>query len=330
MLKNFIKRVIIFGSPVILLVISYFVFDPFHILRGYDFYGSNFKKTFNRNRMSTEMFLRNNPKYHFKSFILGSSRSSAFRTNAWSKYINDPAPYHFDSFNDNISGMLGKLEYIEKQGNSIENALLVFDRDTFSEQFEESNSIVHYKDYRWTNENVFSYHLAFFKAFFQKQYFIYFLDLKINNTYRPAMDEFFKFKYFYTAPFNDFTFPDNEAKIKKDSISYYQQKEFKNRNPKPKNLDKSIKTQHIVDLIALKKLLDKNKTKYKVVFSPMFDQRYLDLQDKSLLIKLFGADNFYDYSGKNKYTNDISNYYEPSHFTPRVGEEIMSEIYSKK
>jgi hypothetical protein len=312
------------------LALSYFIFDPFHVLRGYDFYGSNFKKTFNRNRMSTEMFLRNNPKYNFKSFVLGSSRSSAFRTKAWAKYINDPTPFHFDSFNDNISGMRGKLEYIEKQGNKIENVLLVLDKDSFSEQFEESNSIVHYKDYRWTNENVFSYHLAFFKAYFQKQYFIYYLDLKINDTYRPAMDEFFKFKYFYDAPFNDFLFPENEAQIKKDSIGYYRQKEFQNRKTNPKNLDKTIKIHHVIDLIAVKKLLSRNKTSYKVVFSPMFDQRNLDPDDKTLLISLFGADKFYDFSGKNKYTDDISNYYELSHFTPRVGEGIMSEIYSKK
>jgi hypothetical protein len=330
MLKNFIKRAIIFGSPVILLALSYFVFDPFHVLRGYDFYGSNFKKTFNRNRMSTEMFLRNKSKYNFKSFIFGSSRSSAFRTDAWAKYISDPTPYHFDSFNDNISGMLGKVEFIEKQGSKIENALIVLDKDTFSEQFEESNSIVHHKDYRWTDESIFSYHLTFFKSYFQKQYFIYYLDLKINDTYRPAMDEFFKFKYFYSAPFNDFLFPENEAQIKKDSIGYYQQKEFLKREANPKPLEAMIKIHHVIDLIALKENLLRQKTKFKVVFSPMFDQRTLNIKDKTLLINLFGQDNFYDYSGKNKYTNDISNYYELSHFTPRVGEGIMSEIYYKK
>jgi hypothetical protein len=329
MLINFIKRAMLFGMPVLLLAVSYFVFDPFHVLKAYEFYGSNYKKTFNRNRMSTEMFLNNNPKYHFKSFVLGSSRSSAFRTNTWAKYINDPTPYHFDSFNDNISGMRGKLEFIEKQGNAIENVLLVFDKDTFSEQFENAKSVIHHKDYRWTKEDRFSYHTRFFKSYFQKQYFFYFLDLKINDTYRPAMDEFFKFKYYYTAPFNDFTFPENEAQIKKDSIGYYKQKEFQNRNSNPKSLEETIKIHHVVDLIEVKKILDRNKTKFKVIFSPIFDQRPLHKRDVELIKNIFGAGKFYNYSGKNKYTNDISNYYELSHFTPRVGEGILSEIYSK-
>ncbi len=327
MFARFIKRVIIFGIPVVLLVISYFLFDPFHVLQSYDQYGSNYLKTFNRNRMSTELFLINNPKYKFKSFVFGSSRSSAFRTQTWAKFINDPTPYHFDSFNDNISGIRGKMEFINKQGNKLENVLLVFDKDTFSEQFEESNSIVHHKDYRWTDENIISYQLKFFKAYFMKQYFVHFLDLKMNNTYRPAMEEFFKFKYYYEAPFNNFLFPDNEKQIKSDSLNYYKKPEFLNRNQNPKSLDSMIKTHHVADLIAVKKLLVKNKSNYKVVFSPIFDQRSLNARDKKWLISLFGEDKFFDYSGKNKFTNDISNYYEPSHFTPRVGEGILSEIY---
>jgi hypothetical protein len=327
MFSKFVKRTFLFLSPVLILALSYFVFDPFHVLKSYPFYGSNYLKSFNRNRMSTDTFLRNNKKYNFKSFIFGSSRSSAFRTYDWAKHINDPTPYHFDSFNDNISGIRGKIEFIENQGNKLENVLLVFDKDTFNEQYEESNSIVHHKDYRWTKENFFSYHFTFFKAYFQKQYFVHYLDLKLFNTYRTSMDEFFKFKYYYKAPFNDFYFPDNEAQIKEKGEAYFKEPDFVNRKPNPNGLEQLIKIHHVVDLIAVKEMLKRNNTKFKVVFSPIFDQRILDPKDVKTLQNVFGKESFYNYSGKNQYTNDVHNYYEPSHYMPSIGKRIMEEIY---
>ena len=66
--KQFIIKLLIFGSPIWFLIISYILFDPFHIIYSYDAYGSNFLKTYNRNRISTETFLRNNQKYNFSSF----------------------------------------------------------------------------------------------------------------------------------------------------------------------------------------------------------------------------------------------------------------------
>ena len=40
--------------------------------------------------------------------------------------------------------------------------------------------------------------------------------------------------------------------------------------------------------------------------------------------------NKYNYSGINRFTRDIHNYYENSHFRIRVGREIMDEIYQDR
>jgi hypothetical protein len=327
-LLYFTKRILIFGSPILFLAILYVFFDPFHVIYGKDYYGSNFLKTYNRNRISTEVFLRNNPKYQYRSFIFGSSRSSAFHTKDWSKFINDPQPFHFDAFNDNISGIAGKVKYIKKQGNKIENALLVIDNDTFSEQYEETESIVHLKDHRWQDTtNVFSYHLSFFKSFFKKQYFISYFDLKIFKKFRPYMDEFFKFKYFYTEKSNDFLFPENIEAIRSDSIKYYSNPEFLDRIKNPAAYDKKIKKDHLKDLKIIADIFKNDKTKCKVIISPLFDQRALNPVDLEILKIYFGKENIFDYSGVNKYTEDITNYYELSHYKPELGRVILSEIY---
>lgn len=323
----FIKRVILFSSPILLLVAFYFISDPFNVLYQPENYGSNYLKTYNRNKISTDVFLKNNKDYNFSSFIFGSSRSSAFHTKAWSPLINDPQPYHYDSFNDNISGIDEKVNYILKQGNHIKNAIIVIDNDTFSEKFDESESIVHLKDYRLSGENIILYHLTFFKSFFKKQYFVSYIDLKIFKTFRPYMEEFFKFKYFYTPISNDFLFPENIEQIKKDSVAYYNADEFKNRAIAPKMLEVSIKKHHVENLKSIASKLKKQKTNYKIIISPLYDQRVFNPVDKEILSIYFGKENIYDFSGKNKYTNDISNYYEQSHYKPSTGSAILKEIY---
>ncbi len=327
---KFIPKILLFASPFIVLALSYFVFDPFHVLKNYKHYGSNYLKSFNRNRMSTQTYLNYKDEFSFQSFIFGSSRASAFHTQEWAKYIGDPNPYHFDAFNDNISGIRGKLEYIDKNKSEIKNALVIIDSDTFSEQYDKSESIVHHKDYRWTDEWAINYHTRFFKSYFKEKYFISYLDLKIFKTYRPFyMDEFFKFKYYYTTPHNDFLFPEIIEKIKEDSIGYYSYKEFHTRLANPAMFERQIQPQHLADLKKIDSLFTVHKTDYKIIIGPGFDQREYNPIDVEILVGLFGKSRVYNYSGKNKYTNDISNFYEMSHYKPLVGAGIMKEIYTK-
>ncbi len=329
--KKYIKRILIFGIPFWLLALSYFVFDPFYVLRNYEEYGSNYLKTFNRNRISTQIFLNNNPKYNFQSFVFGSSRSSAFRTSDWAKYIGDAHPYHFDGFDDNISGISGKIQFLEQQGTKIKNALIVIDDGTFSEKYDESGDIIHLKDFKWPGRNPVLYHLEFFKAFFKKHYFISYFDVKINHTYRPSMVDLFHFNFFYDTPHNDFLFPDNESEIKKDSIKYYRNPRFKNRYWRPGPSDKQIAEHHLKDLKIIKEIFDKNGTDFKIIISPLYNQIEYNAVDLEILNIYFGKENVYNFSGKNKYTNNIGNYYdEMSHYKPLLGNELLREIYQKE
>ena len=141
------------------------------------------------------------------------------------------------------------------------------------------------------------------------------------------MDEFFKFKYFYTTPNNDFLFPENIELLKKDSLLYYKNDWFPHKPENPKMNEKSIKEHHLKDLELVADAFKRNKTNYKVIIAPLYDQRAFNLRDKALLEKYFGKNNVYDYSGKNELTNYLGNYYEGSHFKPVVGKKIMQEIY---
>jgi hypothetical protein len=50
----------------------------------------------------------------------------------------------------------------------------------------------------------------------------------------------------------------------------------------------------------------------------------------NLLILKFGSSNVYNFSGKNEFTTDLSNYYESSHYRPLLADKILKEIYQTK
>ena len=77
----------------------------------------------------------------------------------------------------------------------------------------------------------------------------------------------------------------------------------------------------------MRDILVKNHTNFKIVISPLYDQRKLNPQDLSRLNEIFGPGHIYDFSGKNSFTGDYHNYYETSHYRLPVTDSIISMIY---
>ena len=112
--------------------------------------------------------------------------------------------------------------------------------------------------------------------------------------------------------------------LAKQHIEYYR---FKQRDSIEHIDNQILHAEHIELLSQIHELFVDGNTNYKIVVSPLYDQIKLNPTDKSILDSIFGAENVYDYSGINKYTQDSLNYYESSHYRPRVASQIMNEIY---
>lgn len=328
---EFSKRVFLFGSPFLLLALSYFVFDPFHVLRNYDSYPDNYLEAYNRNRISTQIFLNNNPKYNFKSFVFGSSRSSVFFTQDWGKYIGDSNAYHFDASNECISGIANKISFIDKQQNKIENALIIFDGETFNYAIDTSSSIIHIQDYKWSGQSKFAYNLLFFKAYFKDLFFLKYFDTKLFHTYRPYMyGVFSKMHMIYTPINNNFIFKEYNDELVKDSTAYYSRDLFYKRDTLAKLEEpQSIKPYQHKFLKQIKDVLSKNKTNYQIVIAPTYSLKKFNKEDLEVLKQYFEPTRIHDYSGKNNLSLPLSNFYEIYHFKPSVARIIMKDIYEK-
>ncbi len=329
MFRKFSLKITLFLSPIFLLVLGYFYFDPFMILRKYDNYPNNFAKSLNRDRISTQVFLNNNPKYRYNSFIFGSSRSSVFYTNAWSKHISEKTPFHFDASCETIFGISTKLDFIDKQGNKIKNALFVMDGGTFAYEQDTLGSIF-VQDYRVSGLPQWKYHLIFANSYLSNGFFVAFYDYLLLGKFRHYMRKFLEFREInYTPIGNDFIFTSYINEIAKDSIKYYHQPDFfYKRSAKAIVSPPIIQNYQLNYLKNIKKLLEKHQTNYKIVIGPTYNQVIFNPKDLQILIDIFGKNHVYDYSGKNRFSEDIGNYYEIYHYKPQVANAIMNEIYS--
>ena len=70
--------------PLILLAGIYIWTDPFRCVHPFDI---NDVDATNREYLSTELFLRNYPTYHYNSFIFASSRGGGLNTYQWKQYL---------------------------------------------------------------------------------------------------------------------------------------------------------------------------------------------------------------------------------------------------
>ena len=95
-MKRFIITITIgIAIPLVILLAIYLWTDPFRCLHAFDI---NDVDATNREYLSTELFLRNNPTYHYNSFIFSSSRGGGMNTYQWKTYLSEDAqPFLFQS-----------------------------------------------------------------------------------------------------------------------------------------------------------------------------------------------------------------------------------------
>lgn len=328
--KKFFSKLILFGSPLILLVLGYLIFDPFQVLYTYESYPDNYKKSLNRDRISTQMYLNGKDKFNYQSFIFGSSRSSVFYTKDWTPYINDPTPFHFDASCETISGIANKMKFIEKNGSKLKNALIVLDIGSFDYEQDTLGSIF-VQDHRATELSWYKYHLIFLNSYFSNGFFLRYYDQKIFGKFRPYMNGFLEHRNItYTPVNNDFIFTSYEDEIKKlGEEKYFSQPLFYERDSVEKMNKPIIKEYQLKFLEEIKTVLKRQNTNYRVIIGPLYNQLKFNPKDIGILHKYFGKDNVYDFSGVNQFTKDKRNYYEIYHYRPNVARAILKKIYEK-
>lgn len=339
-MKRFIKQLLVFcsiGTLYIFLVIIVNLKDPFKVYGNYDTYYENSVVELNREYVCLQLFKKNNKKKAINSFIFGSSRSLAYKIPDWEKYLDEKANgFHFDATGEGIYGIYNKLNYLKKNNVEIKNALIILDYNVLK-TVENRKGHLSISPPELSEEDSFSYYKEFIFATANWNFMLEFLNYDFFNK---------------AAGCNRFIVPPNEFSNRSDNetadfyygtdkrIALNEKGYYKEQLKKEVFYDRSkIKTVIEEEPISIKEkkllkgiteILKSEKTNYKIVISPLYDQKKMSFSRLDLLKKLFGANNVYDFSGKNNFTNSIYNYYETSHYRTNVAIAIMDIIYEKR
>lgn len=325
-----LKKIILILLPLLVMLSAYLLFDPFEVVYRYRAHYNDPRIPCNWDYNQVETLIRNYAERRYDSFIFGSSRSTAFSTRDWLPYIPDGRPLHFAALNESIYGIHRKVLFLSREKLPIRNALIVLDTQLLS-QVTNSSGLLYLKHPKISGESPLSFQLTCFRSFIDIPFLAGYLDYRATGRVRPLFSGSFVEGGGYDPATGDKFLPDKEKAIEETPEAYYKQRvslffprDFTKQGSSPPVLGGIQRTM----LREMRGVFDRFGTDYRIVISPNYDLKRLNPEDLTLLRGIFGKERVYDYSGINRFTRDLHNYYETSHYRPRVGREIMREIYA--
>jgi len=340
-MKIFITNIIRFSAFgiifIIILGLPYLYFDPFKVLYDYNSFYETTAVTLDKDYVSTETFIKNSENLDYNSFILGNSRSIFYQVSDWKKHLNNNAIcFHFDASAESLWALNKKVEYIDKKGNNIQNILLILDYSILIQDKPNTGHLFIISPALVGESNIVEFHRTFFLAFLTPKFLYAFFDYKISGKVKPYMKKGSLLDdrpLDYDLSTNEERFDYFENQIKENENIYYSQQRLSVFYPRDttnqKFSKKCIYNSQKTLLENIATITKKHNTKIKVIINPLYDQLKLDESDLKYLKSTFGAENVFDFSGINKFTNDYRNYYETSHYRPQVAREILSIVYEE-
>lgn len=317
MTKKIIFKVFLALLPLIILGVFYLVTDPFMVLRHYpDLYHPN--KThleLNEDYVATEEFLKIYPTEGYDSYVFGSSRSRYYTPEEWLKRKPGIKAFHYGVAMESLYGIAAKLSFIESKGLAIKNAILVVD-ESLLKTATNSNGHLFRKHPLLSGESKLDFQFAFFIDFFDFEAISSYLKLLTSEEKKLEEDPQIL----------------AERQIREDSEAYYQARSevFYEREPIEKVADPVLKKEHIELLKSIRKIFDKENTDYRIVISPLYDQKKLNPEDLNTLYTIFDTKHVFDFSGINDMTASKYNYFEREHYRPHITNRILDSLYAQE
>lgn len=327
---------VIGAIPFLIVVIVYAVLDPFKVIKTYNpiFLGNVEGEVMtSRDYVGTVTLLNNYQQIPYNSFVFGNSRSLVFGVDDWKQHLSTGSNcFHYNAPSEALYALTKKVEFIDKKGLQIANALLVLDYGILVKDVPNSGHLFMMSPQLVDYDNIVDFHRTYFKAFLTPEFLKAYIDFKLTRKIKPYMVDNHLLNS-ARRKYNDIT---NEVRMDyfEDLIKkgkYYTPKrmsDFQKRDSIAVSYPETIKGSQKVLLKTIYDVLVKHATNYKIIISPTYDQKKIHEKDLEYLKGLFGEQRVFDFSGKNKYTEDYHNYYEEIHYRPHVAKEIMDEIYA--
>lgn len=329
---------ILAALPVALFTGIYIWLDPFRIIHTYEPYFSDkdpMHVGWNKSFISTDNFNRHYEKEKYNSYIFGSSRSINYRAADWRRHLPSNASiYHFDASSETLTGILCKIKYIKSKGLDIENALIILDIELLPRKEDKENHLFIQHPELTPEHDFLKFHMAFFNVFRQRTFLKALYDLKLYDFQEEMVETGILTKHnpSYDPETNEERYPGIDSLIRFSSEQYYTPERLSQfpRNKEeilaPAYLEPGSKPFNI--LLQIKKELA-NDCDYYIIISPTIKLLRLNASDLRSLQQIFGTERVFDFSGKNKISEDYHSYYDDkSHSRPEICKILIDSIYS--
>ena len=182
---RFTMKLSILLTPFIVLLVVYFLNDPFMVLRHYNRY-DNSPVMLNEGYIGWQMYMNNRDSIAFDSFIMGNSCTMAYQCHEWEKYLDGGRAVRLFGNAESIAAISKKLQALERNGAEIKNLLLILDKESLGKDQLLSNHN-HVLPPAISGISNFSFQEKFCQAFFFPNFLFPYLDYKIFHQYRPYM-----------------------------------------------------------------------------------------------------------------------------------------------
>lgn len=327
-MKKFVITILLFVTiPLILLAGVYAWTDPFRCVHAFDI---NDVDDTNREYLSTELFMRNEPTYHYNSFIFSSSRGGGLNTYQWKQYLPDGAqPFLFQAWSESLTGIELKLNYLNEHHIPIDNALILLDIPGTYAKEQLPHAALSMKHYLFTDKSKFEYNAVQFFNFIQKpSLWVSSANSKIKGVKKPCSSDTITNDW-ESVNRNNYTELPAQDSLKHCSDMTRRTFLTKWEQRKEKVSEPLINDRFVNQLRRIRAILEANHTDYHIIVTPApcYTNPAINPKDLSILQAVFGGKRVHDYSGKNEMTEDYNNFSDPEHFGLRVGYLIVEDIY---
>lgn len=324
-------RLLLLLLPFLAIVVVYFIFDPFMVLHRYKRFDRS-HVMLNEAYVGWQNYMTNRDSIGYSSFIVGNSCTMAFRTDDWEKYLpkGDRAVRFFDT-GETLGGVSQKLEALDAAGAPIKNVLVVVSKGLLKEAYPmEDNG--HLFSAEVAKMSQIEFQMCFLQKFLNPNFTIPYLDYMVTGEYSSYMNGIINPGAPIREPYtNNFINP-REKDIKSEGDRFWttNKKDFPPRVDAGKEDERVIFSKQLKLLQDIKHVCDRHGASLVFVVGPEYNQKRLNGRDVMLLKSVFGDTAVWDFTGINRFTSDVYNYYDQNHYRPVLGRLLLEHIYGKQ
>lgn len=309
---------LLFGLPFLAIILSYVLIDPFEVIFVKSPIQVSYKNAVTDYRR-TEGLLNTYEQENYGAFTFGNSQIQAF-SDVYPDYV-DGASYH-DLHNpgESVWNIYKKIELIDSLGLSMDHVLISLNAPLLENV---RNTSPMYVGTKYLHHPVtqgtswVDFHMKAFGFYLSDFYFIKYLDFNIFHVHRPNMEG--------VIPNKPPIYLREAKEESSDTLTTSERTAF--YADKVEVVDATVLDEgDLILLAAIQKHLVKHDSHTLILFPPNAQIEKMNPKVITAIREIFGAENVFDFTGKNPFIQDEKDFVDNVHFKPVVAKRILDQI----